>query len=166
MPAERSRKIVLGIALIGTVVAAVYPVEEPPAQQPMAKNRTGQLAAVKSPEAPDENIPWIEIVRAPIAAPENNPFSDNAWRPPPPPPPKPEAPPAPMAPPFPYSYAGRMGSEEKPLLLFVSNDKSVSARVGELIDSAWRVEAVDETSISLRYLPLDQTQSISLGSPS
>ncbi|MBH2015627.1 MAG: hypothetical protein I8H88_04000 [Burkholderiales bacterium] len=89
----------------------------------------------------------------------------------PPPPPAPrrvvqEAPPPPMAPRFPHAWVGRFNDESasRPLQrAVVSGPVStwvVSA--GDVIDGQWRVDRIQGHTMSLTYLPLQQSQIVSM----
>lgn len=89
----------------------------------------------------------------------------------PPPPPAPrrvaqEAPPPPMAPRFPHAWVGRFNDESasRPLQrAVVSGPVStwvVSA--GDVIEGQWRVDRIQGHTMSLTYLPLQQSQIVSM----
>lgn len=89
----------------------------------------------------------------------------------PPPPPAPrrvaqEAPPPPMAPRFPHAWVGRFNDESAPRPLqraVVSGPVStwvVSA--GDVIEGQWRVDRIQGHTMSLTYLPLQQSQIVSM----
>lgn len=111
-----------------------------------------------------------------------------AWAsklPPPPPPPKPgppPPPPPPVAPPFPYQWVGRWqepspapatqaassGAASKPVarsldLAVISGPNNTwVVKAGDVIEGQWRVDAVTETTVQVTYLPLSQTQTITM----
>jgi hypothetical protein len=84
----------------------------------------------------------------------------------PPAPPAPvvrRAPSAAVAPALPYTYIGSIqeGGGER-LLFLLDGERLVTARVGEVLDARYRINAADESAITLTYLPLQQEQRISL----
>jgi hypothetical protein len=90
-------------------------------------------------------------------------FAATSWTPPPPKPPPPPPPAPPMAPPLPFKYVGKQriaGGWE----VFINRGEQVLVvRAGQSIDAAYRVESVKPPTMVLTYLPLDETQSMSIG---
>jgi hypothetical protein len=70
--------------------------------------------------------------------------------------------PAPEVPPFPYPYLGRLTEQGKSAVFFGVQDRVVVARVGDVIDSRFRIEAIDERTITFNYLPLGIRQQLVL----
>lgn len=112
-----------------------------------------------------------------------------AWAsklPPPPPPPKqepPPPPPPPTAPPFPYQWIGRWqemsptsagvsassasaaaskGAPSVDLAVIAGPNQTWVVKAGDVIEGQWRIDAVTERSVQLTYLPLSQTQTITM----
>lgn len=109
-----------------------------------------------------------------------------AWRsmqPPPPPPQRvvadPGPPPAPTSPPFPHAWVGRFNDE--PVAMTASGVASGTSapasqavtravlagpqntwvvRVGDVIEGQWRVDRIQDRTMSLTYLPLKQQQTV------
>lgn len=75
-------------------------------------------------------------------------------------------PPAPTAPPLPFTVIGSMneGGHSKYFLRYA--ERSFVIQVGDTLLEQYRVEAIDGSKLMLRYLPLDQLQSLELGNPS
>jgi len=95
-----------------------------------------------------------------------NVFPQRDWTPPPPPPPPapPPPPPAPpQAPPLPFSFLGKI-IEGKQWTVFLSQqDRTHAVVVGDVIGHEYKVESIVPPLITLSYLPLKQTQSLSIG---
>lgn len=109
---------------------------------------------------------------AAAAEPASRPHSGAAspWAsmaPPPPPPPKPVAPPPPQAPRFPYAWLGRFNDEpgaERAVQRAVIEgpQRTWVVGTGEVIDGQWRVDQIQERSLRLTYLPLQQAQTVAM----
>jgi hypothetical protein len=104
-----------------------------------------------------------------------------AWGPaePPPPPPPParrvapsEAPP-PQAPRFPHQWVGRFNDEAPPdpeaeavaptrRVVLQGGQGVWVAREGDVIEGVWRVDRIQERALQLTYLPLAQSQSVTM----
>lgn len=81
--------------------------------------------------------------------------------PPPPPPYKPPPPPPPMAPPFSHAWVGRyVDNVDRAVIAGASQTWVV--KVGDVIDGQWRVDAIGERQMTLTFLPLKQTQTVSM----
>jgi len=111
-------------------------------------------------------------VRAPIrvGAPGDA-FSPTSWTPPPPPPPPPAPavvapppppPPPPTAPPLPYSFVGMLEDKSRPQAFLARGEVLNIVKVGDVIDNSYRVEALSASQVVLTYLPLNQTQTLSV----
>ncbi len=90
-------------------------------------------------------------------------FAVQSWQPPPPPPPPPAPPEAPDAPPFPYAYLGGLSDDSGRTAFFNRADRVLAVRAGETVDGSFRVDHLDETSMTVTYVPLNQTRQVPLG---
>jgi hypothetical protein len=122
-------------------------------------------AASATPATPRERL---AALRAPLSVESaNNPFAASSWLPPPPPV---EAPvvqevraPAPVAPPVPFTYLGELDAKAaRPQVFLSSGDRLLIVSPGEVVDDQYRVESVSESDVVLTYLPLNQTQAVSI----
>ncbi len=79
----------------------------------------------------------------------------------PPPPP----PPPPTAPAFPWSFIGRMIDDpQHPQVFLAKNDRLTTVRVGDNIDSNWKLLGMDAKSLRVQYAPLRQVVSVNMAS--
>ena len=90
-------------------------------------------------------------------------FAVQSWQPPPPPPPPPAEPVEPAAPAFPYTYMGGLSDERGRTAFFNRGDRVLTVRAGETVDGAFRVDHLDETSMTVTYVPLNKTAQVALG---
>ncbi|MDX1376710.1 MAG: cohesin domain-containing protein [Burkholderiales bacterium] len=67
---------------------------------------------------------------------------------------------APRVPVMPYRYAGRVLHEGRLKIYLAKGDEVFPVRKGETLDGAYRVESIDDSGITLRYLPLGRMQTI------
>lgn len=77
---------------------------------------------------------------------------------------EPESTSPPTAPPLPFVFMGRMSDGGQQTYFLRHGDQSIVAQVGDTLLSQYRVEAVDGNKLVLRYLPLNELQSLDLGS--
>ena len=75
-----------------------------------------------------------------------------------PPPPAP-----PQAPPLPFQVLGRYLENGSEGVFLAYNDQNILALVGETIAGQYKVEGLQGTVMSFRYLPLDQLQILDVG---
>lgn len=91
-------------------------------------------------------------------------FGLRSWTPPPPPPSTTQAPPPPpMAPPLPFTFLGKkseMGSWE---VYLGRGENTYIVREGTRFAENYRVERIAPPQMTLTYLPLEQSQSMSVG---
>jgi hypothetical protein len=181
MRGPRTRWLLYGAALVLTLIAIQWtgkfesqsasvaapvarPVEREGVRPPLVSLAQG---AGKSAEIDLERLRRPEHGRA-----STDPFSSQGWgggkvaeRAPapvqpvvPPPPPAP----APEVPPFPHPYLGRLVEHGKSAVFFGVQDRVLVVRVGDVIDSLYRIEAIDERTITFNYLPLGIRQQLVL----
>jgi hypothetical protein len=70
---------------------------------------------------------------------------------------------APQAPPLPFRAMGRYVEDGQVLVFLQHNDSNLVVRVGDTIAENYKVESLDGGTLTLRYLPLDQQQTIDVG---
>ncbi|MBZ9783204.1 hypothetical protein K9857_16870 [Pseudomonas sp. REP124] len=71
---------------------------------------------------------------------------------------------APTAPPMPFQFVGRM-DDRTDLQVFLQNgEKIYVVRKGDVIDETWKIERISDMELSLVYLPLHLSQTLSVGS--
>ncbi|KVR01411.1 hypothetical protein WK11_20295 [Burkholderia ubonensis] len=108
----------------------------------------------------------LAALRAPVSVESaNDPFTASSWLPPPPvEAPLPIARPAPpTAPPVPFTYVGELDAKaDKPQVFLSNGDQLLIVSPGDVIDGQYRVDAVSASNVVLTYLPLNQTQVVSI----
>ncbi|MGJ7517631.1 hypothetical protein ACSFE6_25275 [Pseudomonas baetica] len=71
---------------------------------------------------------------------------------------------APAVPPMPFQFIGRM-DDRTDLQVFLQNgEKIYVVRKGDVIDATWKIERISDMELSLVYLPLHLSQTLSVGS--
>jgi hypothetical protein len=96
-------------------------------------------------------------------------FHKLSWYVPPPPPPPPPAPvytppPPPTAPALPFGVMGSYSRPGDPTVYFLTrNDRVFDVRVGDTIDSTYKVDGEANGQLLLTYMPLKIQQSLTLG---
>jgi hypothetical protein len=159
-----TRWLILGAALLATVVASVWPrSEEKTASEVVAPvTRRDDAPAKGQPLAPQTELPALsERLERPGAAAEiQDLFGAKDWNPPPPPVrQKPLPPPVPTAPPFPYTVAGSVADANGLMIVFANRQKQdFVLRIGDVLEQTYRVDAINPQSVTLTYLPLGLTQ--------
>ncbi|MGZ2745450.1 hypothetical protein [Burkholderia stagnalis] len=145
----------------------------PPSQATMQAASVASASAATAPRAPvDTPTPAptprekLAALRAPVSIESaNDPFTASSWLPPPvevPPPPA-ARPAPPTAPPMPFTYVGELDAKaEKPQVFLSNGDQLLIVSPGDVIDGQYRVDAVSASNVVLTYLPLNQTQVVSI----
>jgi len=131
----------------------------------LGQSKQDQSLVSKKVENPLVNtpIPWQKLKREHIDNKPNDVFKVHSWvvvppvmKLPPAPPPPPKAPPAP------FTYAGKLENSPKGTQIFlIENNKLLSVVMGEKINTQWRIDSEDISSIRLTFLPLDLKQVLS-----
>jgi hypothetical protein len=86
--------------------------------------------------------------------------------PPPPPAPAPAPAPAaaPTAPALPFQFFGKLDDGERLRVFLLRGERIHTVSVGDVIDGTYRVERIDGGQMTLIYLPLNISQTLSVGS--
>lgn len=89
-------------------------------------------------------------------------FASKSWTPPPvlsklaPPPP-------PTAPPLPFTYLGKQTADGQMEVYLARGEEVFVVRDQTVIQNTYRVESIKPPTLSLVYLPLNETQQLSIG---
>jgi hypothetical protein len=92
-------------------------------------------------------------------------FVSSSWTPPPAPvkPLPPVVAPAPTAPVFPFQYVGKKLENNIWEVYLSRGDQSFLVREGGTLESTYRIDSITPQRLSVTYLPLGQSQSLSIG---
>ncbi|AOJ63221.1 hypothetical protein WJ32_12625 [Burkholderia ubonensis] len=108
----------------------------------------------------------LAALRAPVSVESaNDPFTASSWQPPPPveAPPPIARPAPPTAPPVPFTYVGELDAKaDKPQVFLSNGEQLLIVSPGDVIDGQYRVDSVSASNVVLTYLPLNQTQVVSI----
>ncbi len=80
-------------------------------------------------------------------------------------PPKALPPPPPQAPPLPFRYLGKLIEDGRTTAFIVSGERNLIVREGDTLQGAYRVERIEDQSMTFTYLPLKQSQMLSFNRP-
>ncbi|MEB6587590.1 MULTISPECIES: hypothetical protein [Pseudomonas] len=72
--------------------------------------------------------------------------------------------PAPTAPELPFQFIGRMGERDDLQVFLQSGEKLYVVRQGDVIEDTYRLDRVSASELNLVYLPLHQSQTLTVGS--
>ena len=74
-----------------------------------------------------------------------------------------------MAPPFPHTWVGRFNDEPSsvstavvPRAVLVGAHSTWVVRTGDVIEGQWRIDLIQDRSMRLTYLPLQQQQTVAM----
>lgn len=156
------RKIILGLALALTAAAALWPLPEDESAPAPRKARDAAKSAPASTGLPA--LPRLADNAATAAdeAPAGNLFPAQTWMPPPPPVSEQAA--APVAPPLPFRFGGRYVEGGQTMVFLIEGERVHSVRLGDTINAAYRIDAIEAAAVQLTYLPLNTRQSLPTGS--
>lgn len=71
---------------------------------------------------------------------------------------------APAAPALPFQFVGRLDDRDDQQVFLQSGEKLYVVRRGDVIDDLYRIEHISATELSMVYLPLHLSQTLSVGS--
>ncbi|MDO8314896.1 MAG: secretion system X translation initiation factor [Rugosibacter sp.] len=149
------RNMVLGIALVATIIASVvdFPAADAPEPTPQKT-----LNSAGRPDLP--TVVETTTVREQYATQAGDLFASHSWQPPPPPPPKPAAP---KAPPLPFLYLGKVLEGGEILVFLGQGTRTHLLRRGDVL-AEYKIDEITPTEITFVYLPLNQKQHLTFGS--
>ncbi len=177
---EKKRKLLLGGALIATLIAVMLVEEEP--DEDTAINTVEPIQPAKSTgdraKAQENNTEYLDITK--LGQRKFNPsagelFASTTWTPK-----KPELsleeqaekaeqsakasapPPAPTAPPLPFKYAGKAISDNETWVFLSRSGENHIAKIGGKVTDQYRLDAINDTAITLTYLPLNIKQTLTI----
>ena len=90
-------------------------------------------------------------------------FGAHSWTPPPPPPPPPLPPPPPTAPPLPFTYIGKKLEDGRWEIYLAQGNEILIVHDKEQILNMYQIESIKPPNMVLTYLPLKQSQTLSIG---
>lgn len=179
---SRQRWIALAVLLMAALTAAAWVREgdrksgteiiKPPA-------RPRQVPAARGADSAPADRVHLEKLRGRDAdSNANDAFATRSWRKPAPKvaatapvaaaalpaaPSPPTAPPG--APPLPFTYMGRLLSEEANAVFLTQGERNLIVHEGEIIESTYRVDKVSETRLTFTHLPSGVQQHLPIGEP-
>lgn len=159
------RKAIL-FTILGGLVALVlwnsmYKTAPDPAAAPAPVQRQGQAVATQPPAKAEARPLALALPERPaLGKPAGALFGSQSWQPPAPK--VAAAPIAPSAPPLPYRFAGRLVRDGTLQIFLAKGDVAIPIKQGQILDGAYRVEAIGEDRVTLVYLPLNHKDSIAL----
>lgn len=71
---------------------------------------------------------------------------------------------APSLPPLPFQFVGRLHDRSDLQVFLQSGEKIYVVRNGDVIDDTWKITGISDLELSLVYLPLHLSQTLSVGS--
>jgi hypothetical protein len=159
------RRIILGGALLATVVASVWPrgEERPPSEVVAPVTQRGAAPpreqALPGASAQPTGLPTLgeRLERAQTVAKVQDLFGATTWNAPPPAL-LPQKPPPPTAPAFSYAIAGLVHDANGPMIILNRQNQDFVLRVGDVLEQTYRIEAIGPQSLTVTYLPLGLTQ--------
>lgn len=179
-PAEKKRKIIIGAALVATLIAAVLVEDEDETAidtvEPVASTRQARPPSARAPvaEARNNYLNIDQLGQRKFDALAGDLFASNSWAPKPPPiTPQQQAamllqqqqraqpkapPPAPTPPPLQFKYIGKAIEGNQTWVFLTQADENYIARIGEKIDDQYRLDTISDESVTLTYLPLNAKQ--------
>ena len=178
MPPVRQRIalliVMVGSALIGERVVALMGDDSQvvePATRAANRPRNAQRPSSSSPtESSATRVQLDRLDRTRQSAsdePDDSPaavFDAVSWRPPAPQVEVAAPPPTPVAPPFPYTYLGGLSEDGVRTTFFNQGDRVLSVKAGDTVDAVYRVEQMNEKNMTLTYLPLNQSLTVTFRS--
>ena len=179
-PAEKKRKTIIGIVLAATLIAVVMVEDEEemiidPVQPVESKKTTRSSSGrLNTQEVRNDSLDIEKLGQRKFDPRAGELFASTSWVPKRPPiTPQQQAimeqqraqvkqapPPAPTPPPLQFKYIGKAIEGNKTWVFLAQNDENFIARIGEKIDEQYRLDTINDESVTLTYLPLNAKQTL------
>lgn len=101
--------------------------------------------------------------REPASEDEAAAFAPQRWEPPAPPPPRPQPPAEPRAPPLPFKFLGKQLDAGGWTVFLAQGERTLLLKAESDVDGVYRVREIAPPTMTLVYLPLNETQTIEIG---
>lgn len=175
--AEKRRKLILGGALIATLIAVVLVNEE---EEPLINTvETLQPARTSGDRGRQQENNTEQLDVSKLGQRKFNPlagelFASTTWMPKQPQVSlaeqvalaaqvkKAAAPPAPVAPSLPFKYAGKAESDNETWVFLSQSGENHITKVGGKINNQYRLDAINDDIITVTYLPLNVKQTLTI----
>ena len=179
---EKKRELLLGGALIATLIAVILVDEEPEEDgvntatvEPMQSAKSGN-DRTKAQEKNTEYLDISKLGQRTFDPSAGKLFASTNWTPKKPAPTLEEQaakaeeqrakaaapPPAPTAPPLQFKYAGKAISDNQTWVFLSRSGENHIAKIGGKVTDQYRLDAINDTAITLTYLPLNIKQTLTL----
>jgi len=177
--AEKKRKIIIGVALAATLIAVVLVEDEEEMTidtvEPVASTKPARSSASRAPVQQVRNdFLDVDLLGQRKFDPRAGElFSSTSWAPKPPPiTPQQQAAlfqqqqraqvkapqPAPTPPPLQFKYIGKAIEGNQTWVFLTQDNENYIAKIGEKIDDQYRLDTINDESVTLTYLPLNAKQ--------
>ncbi|KIO50479.1 hypothetical protein [Nitrosospira sp. NpAV] len=168
---ERGRVLWLGGALLATLLATQWvsggdggadPGSAAPEQKAPRELKGEMKGETKEMRATEDDTAQLELERLErrkFSAQAGDLFSRQSWIPPPPP----AKPQPPSPPPLTFKYLGKVTEGDETQVFLALAERNYVVKVGENIDSQYRVDEVTDHTVTLTYIPLNAKQVLSTG---
>jgi hypothetical protein len=90
-------------------------------------------------------------------------FANQSWTPPAATPPAPPSPPPPSAPAVPYKFLGKKLEDGVWEVYLGREDQTFVVRERAILEDSYRVESIRPPTMKITYLPLEQSQTLTIG---
>ncbi|MBA4143099.1 MAG: secretion system X translation initiation factor [Nitrosospira sp.] len=170
----RSRTLWLGAALLATLLAAqwvsgedgradtVQPDEEtgPRKETRAPETRAPETEMTNAAEQLELELELERLERRKFSAQAGDIFRQQSWAPPPPSPSSLKPPPPPPPPPLQFKYLGKVTAGDETQVFLALAERNYIVKPGDTVNSQYRMDEVNDHSITFTYLPLNATQTL------
>lgn len=177
---DKKRKLLLGGALIATLIAVVLAPEEDKESvietvEPIQTTKSSG-EKIKAQESNSEHLDVSQLGPRKFNPSAGELFVSTTWAPKRPKisPEEQEAaqaaqiakasapPPAPTAPPLPFKYAGKAIADNETWVFLSQAGENFIAKIGGKIDGKYRLDSINDNTITMTYLPLSIKQTLTI----
>jgi hypothetical protein len=164
------KRRILGAGLLMTLAATAWIASQDETKKPagIERNIAGAGRGAQKPSntrsEPVAELQLDKLKRADPVDEGGELFPSQTWQPPPAPPAPPAPPEPPRAPAMPFSYFGQLEEDGKAVVFLRRGDRDYAVRQGETIEGTYRIDEIRRDAMVMTYLPLQQQQTLAIGS--
>lgn len=176
---EKKRKLLLGGALIATLIAVVLVEEDKESViETVEPLQTAKSSGekIKSQESHSEHLDVSQLGQRKFDPSAGELFVSTTWVPKRPKISQEEQeaaqaaqiakasapPPAPTAPPLPFKYAGKAIADNETWVFLSQAGENFIAKIGGKIDGKYRLDSINDNTVTMTYLPLSIKQTLTI----
>lgn len=162
-PRRRWALWLAALAVTGYLAATIEPATAPASFADAVEPAGGRADAERGRARGGADVEILPLRPRTVSAETRALFASTSWAPPPPAAKPPPPPPPPTAPALPFKYVGKQWTGELWEVFVSRGEQTLVLREKQTIEAAYRIDSIKPPKMVLTYLPLDEQQTMDIG---